>query len=144
MSVVSPTRLTILCVDDQLPALVGRKTLLEQNGYRVLSSTDCAEGLNLFCAHTVHAVILDYQMPGATGDMVATKMKSLKAEVPILLLSSYGPLPPKKLRSVDMLLLKSEAPKLLVGALRKILVRHKPFFQRWFDDWRFHNRTVLP
>jgi CheY-like chemotaxis protein len=141
---MSQSRLTILCVDDHWPTLMGRKMLLEQNGYRVLESTDCAEGLNLFCSHTVHAVILDYQMPGASGDVVAAKMKSLKAEVPILLLSPYAPLPPKKLRAVDMLLVKSQAPKLLLSALRKLLVQQRPFFQRWFNDWRWRNRTVLP
>jgi CheY-like chemotaxis protein len=141
---MSRPKLTVLCIDDHWNALIARKMLLEQQGYRVFESIDGDEGLKLFCMHAVNAVVLDYQMPGMSGDMIAHKMKSLKAEVPILLLSSYGPLPQKKLRSVDMFLLKSQETKLLVSSLRKLLSKPKPFFHRWLDDWRGRNRTVLP
>jgi FixJ family two-component response regulator len=83
-------------------------------------------------------------MPGMSGDVIAAKMKSLKPEVPILLLSSFGPLPQKKLRSVEMFLSKSQEPKMLVSAVRAVLRKPKPFFHRWLDDWRGRNRTVRP
>src|SRR5437660_198276 len=94
-------RKTILCIDDHWNGLIARKMFLESNGYQVLEATSGDEGLRLFRAHTVDAVVIDYQMPGMNGDVVAARMKRLKANVPILLLSAYGPLPEKKLRSVD-------------------------------------------
>jgi CheY-like chemotaxis protein len=136
--------LTILCIDDDWNGLMSRKLLLEQNGYRVLESSDAAEGLRLFCKYSVDAVIVDYQMPGISGDAVAMRMKGVRAQVPILLLSSYEPLPPKKLRSVDMFLAKSMESRMLVSSLRKMLSKPKPFFDRWLDAWRGRNRTVLP
>jgi CheY-like chemotaxis protein len=142
-SAMSRRPLTILCIDDDWNGLLSRRILLEQNGYRVIESSDAAEGLRLFCSHTVDAVIVDYQMPGLTGDVVAGKMKGIKAEVPILLLSSYGPLAPKKLRSVDLFLSKSDEPKMLISSLRRLLSKPKPFFNRWLDAWRGRNRTVL-
>jgi CheY-like chemotaxis protein len=135
---------TILCIDDDWNGLMGRKVLLEENGYHVIESSDAAEGLRMFCKWPVDAVILDYQMPGISGDAVAARMKGVKAGVPILLLSSYGPLPPKKLRSVDMFLAKSMEPKMLVPSVRKLLSKPKPFFDRWLEVWRGRNRTVLP
>jgi DNA-binding response OmpR family regulator len=142
-SAMSRRPLTILCIDDDWNGLMSRKLFLEQNGYRVLESSDAGEGLRLFCKHAVDAVIVDYQMPGTPGDAIAARMKGVKAGVPILLLSSFGPLPPKKLRSVDMFLPKSDEPKLLVSSLRKLLSKPKPFFDRWLSAWRGRNRTVL-
>ena len=137
-------RNTILCIDEHWNALIARKALLEENGYRVLECTDGDAGLKLFRSHTIQAVIVDYQLPGTGGDVLAAAMKSLKAHVPILLLSSYGPLPAKKLRSVDMFLAKSQESKLLLPALRRMLSKPRPFFHRWLNDWRWRNRTVLP
>jgi CheY-like chemotaxis protein len=142
---MSRLKTTILCIDDHWNGLLGRKMLLERNGYRVLEATGGDEGLKLFHTHAVDAVVLDYQMPGMNGDVVATKMKRMKAHVPIMLLSSYGPLPKNKLGSVDTFLSKSQETKQLVPCLQELLTsRPKPLFHRWLDTWRSRNRTVMP
>ena len=116
---------------------MGRKMLLENNGYEVLEATGGNEGLRVFLSHSVDAVVLDYQMPGMNGDAVAAKMKRAKSHVPIMLLSSYGPLPKSKLEAVDIFLSKSQPPKILLSSLQHLLNRRpKPFFSRWFDTWR--------
>ena len=128
---------TILCVDDHWIELIGRKMFLESHGYRVLEATGGAEGLELFRTHLVDAVVLDYQMPGMNGDVVAARMKRMKSHIPIMLLSAYGPLPGSKLESVDTFLIKSQEPKVLLSTLHDLLYsRPKPFFYRWFDNWR--------
>ncbi len=142
-SAMSRRSLTILCIDDDWNGLLKRKIVLEQNGYRVIESSDAEEGLRLFCKYVVDAVIVDYQMPVISGDVVASKMKGIRSEVPILLLSTYGPLAPKKLRSVDMFLSKSDEPKMLIPSLRRLLSKPKPFFDRWLSAWRGRNRTVM-
>lgn len=122
---------------------MGRKMFLEKNGYKVLEATSGNEGLKLFLANAVDAVVLDYQMPGMNGDVVAAKMKRVKSHIPILLLSAYGPLPERKLESVDTFLTKSEGPKVLLAALQDLLNSwSKPFFYRWFDNWRGSNQAV--
>ena len=128
---------TILCIDDHWNGLIGRKTLLEQNGYEVLEASGGDEGLKLFRSRSVDAVVLDYQMPGMNGDVVAAKMKRINSQVPIMLLSAYGPLPPKKLRSVDSFVSKSQPPTILLSTLHGLLCgEHKPFFSRWLDQWK--------
>jgi CheY-like chemotaxis protein len=128
---------TILCVDDHWNGLIARKMLLEQDGYEVLEATDGQEGLKLFLSHAVDAVVLDYQMPGMTGDVVAAKMKRINFHVPIVLLSAYGPLPKNKLCAVDTFLSKSQPPDVLLSTVQDLLRdRSKTFFHRWLYHWK--------
>lgn len=135
---------TILCVGDRWNELVGRKVLLESTGYRVLAATDTDEGLRLFRGNAVDAAVLDYQMPGMKVDVVAAKMKRIRPHVPIVMLSSYWPLPKNKLVSVDAFLTKAQEAKLLLSTVGELLNRPKPFFHQWLATWRGRNRTVLP
>ena len=136
---------TILCIDNHWNELISRKMFLETIGYRVLEATSGDEGLKLFVDHRVDAVVLDYQMPGMNGDVVAARMKQLKSYIPILLLSAYGPLPEKKLKAVDTFLTKSQGSKVLLSALQDLLTsRPKPFFHRWFDTWKGRHQGVRP
>jgi CheY-like chemotaxis protein len=137
---VSRLKATILCIDDHWSGLIGRKMLLEKDGYEVLAATGGDEGLKLFLSRSVDAVVLDYQMPGMNGDVVAAKMKRVKSHVPIMLLSAYGPLPKSKLDAVDTFLSKSQPPNILLSTLQDLLNnRPKPFFSRWLDAWRSRN-----
>jgi CheY-like chemotaxis protein len=134
---------TILCIDDHWNGLIGRKMLLEKSGYEVLEATGWDEGLKLFRSRTVDAVVLDYQMPGMRGDVVAAKMKRINSRVPIMLLSAYEPLPKNKLKSVDTFLSKSQPPDVLLSTLHGLLEgQHKPFFFRWLDVWRSRNQVT--
>jgi len=136
---MSRAKATILCIDDQWNGLIGRKMFLEQNGYKVLEASSGPEGLKLFLSNSVDAVVLDYQMPGMSGDVVAAKMKHIKSDVPIMLLSAYEPLPKKKLKSVDSFLSKSQPPTILLSTLQHMLDTPKPFFHRWLHTWKGRN-----
>jgi len=134
---------TILCIDDHWNGLIGRKMLLEKNGYEVLEASGGDEGLKLFRSHLIDAVVLDYQMPGMNGDVVATKMKRIKSQVPIMLLSAFEPLPKNKLKAVDTFLCKSQPSDILLSKLEALLdSESKPFFRRWLDLWKDRNQGV--
>src|SRR5438270_8134480 len=138
-----PPKAMILCIDDHWNGLIGRKMLLEQSGYEVLEATGGDEGLKLFRTYAVDAVVVDYQMPGMSGDVVAAKMKRINAHVPIMLLSAYGPLPKSKLSSVDSFVSKSQSPNILLSSLQDLLgARNKHFFSRWLDQWKSRNEGV--
>jgi CheY-like chemotaxis protein len=138
---MSRAKARILCIDDHWNGLIGRKILLEKSGYEVLEASGGDDGLKLFRSHAVDAVVLDYQMPGMNGDVVAAKMKRINSHVPIMLLSAYGPLPKNKLRCVDSFLSKSQPPKILLSTLKSLLdVGRKPFFTRWLDHWKSRNQ----
>jgi CheY-like chemotaxis protein len=144
-TVMSGLKPTILCIDDHWNGLIGRKMLLENNGYEVLEATGGDEGLKLFLSHSVDAVVLDYQMPGMNGDVVAAKMKRINSHVPIMLLSAFGPLPKRKLKAVDTFLSKSQPPQILLSTLQYLLANQsKPFFSRWLDTWKNRNEGAKP
>jgi len=122
--------------------LISRKQLLEQNGYKVLEASGGDEGLKLFRSRSVDAVVVDYQIPGMSGDIIAAKMKRINSHVPIMMLSAYGPLPKNKLQAVDSFLSKSQPPDILLSTLQGMLVdQHKPFFSRWLDQWKSRNQV---
>lgn len=138
---MSGMKATILCIDDHKGGLIARKMLLEQNGYKVLDATNGGDGLRLFCAHSVDAVVLDYQLSGMSGDVLYVKMKHIKAQVPIMLLSANEPLPKRTLQSVDTFLCKSKPSGVFVSSLRKLLEGStKPFFDRWLEAWKERNQ----
>ena len=104
----------ILCVDDETIGLQVRRMLLERAGYRVLTALDGPTGLELFENEPVEAVVLDFAMPGMTGGEVASHMRKVKPEVPILMLSAYTSLPVDVSESVNLYMTKGEgAPALL-------------------------------
>lgn len=140
---MSRAKATILCIDDHWSGLIGRKLFLEQSGYKVLEASGWDDGLRLFRSRSVDAVVLDYQMPGMRGDLVAAKMKSINARVPIMLLSAYAPLPQNKLKSVDRFLSKSQPPEILLSTLQGLLEdQHKPFFSRWLNSWKSRHQVT--
>jgi CheY-like chemotaxis protein len=111
----------VLCVDDELIGLQVRKILLERSGFRVLTAQDGLEGLDVFAKEPVEAVILDYSMPGMDGGEVAARMRQIRPQVPILLLSAYVGLPPDVISLVDLYMTKGEGPDILLKKLADLL-----------------------
>lgn len=113
----------VLCVDDELIGLQVRKILLERAGYRVLTALDGPLGLQTFEKEPVDLVILDYSMPGMHGGEVATRMRQLKPQVPILLLSAYVGLPSEVTSLVDLYMTKGEGADTLLTKIDSLLPR---------------------
>ena len=116
-----PRRPLILCVDDEVNGLEGRKMLFEEAGCKVLVATNGVGALQLFASHLVHLVLLDYHMPGMNGDVVAEHMKAGEPDVPIALLSADEGLPESALRWVDVFVSKSESPANLLQIVQRLL-----------------------
>jgi len=111
----------VLCVDDELVGLRVRQILLEHAGYKVLTAVDGHTGLELFAAHPIDVVILDYAMPGMHGGQVAEKMRQTKPKVPILLLSAYLDLPAEVTCLADVYMTKGEGAPALLDKLGNLI-----------------------
>ena len=98
----------VLCVDDGPILLAGRRRLLEQDGYTVLTARNGREAVEVLISNPVDLVLLDYYMPEANGDWVARRMKAHKPDVPIALLSGDDCLPSSTPESADVFISKSE------------------------------------
>lgn len=118
---MKPTPNLVLCVDDEQVGLQIRKILLERSGYRVLTAPDGPSGLAIFSAEPIEAVVLDYSMPGMHGGEVAVRMRQLKPQVPILLLSAYMGLSSEVTSLVDLYMTKGEGPPVLLEKLGSLL-----------------------
>ncbi|HKW25944.1 MAG TPA: response regulator [Terriglobales bacterium] len=116
---------TILCVDDEQHGLMIRQMLLERVGYSVLTAGNAREGLALFSRRPVDAVVLDYFLPDLDGGLVATAMRLIKPDVPIIMFSVQWRLPEEAGTIADAVLGKGQHPIGLLNTLEQLLrLRH--------------------
>jgi CheY-like chemotaxis protein len=112
----------ILCIDDDVQSLQVRKVLLETFDFHVTTASSPREGLKLFRSRNVAAVVLDYQMPGMDGGQVARKLKSLRPEIPVLVLSALPWLPQGAPREcIDMFMTKGGPTSMLARELEQLI-----------------------
>lgn len=77
----------ILIVEDEKNITQLVTTLLETNGYQVVSAEDCKNGLMLFSSHNPDLVILDLGLPDADG-MSFLKEVRRKSATPVIVVSA--------------------------------------------------------
>lgn len=110
----------ILSVDDEPVILYTREEILRGEGYEVLSAADGERALQIFAAHPVDLVLLDYVMPGLDGGTVAQQMKGRNPRVPIIMVSANR-VPHEVVACVDSFVSKGEGPALLLQQIRHLL-----------------------
>lgn len=115
---------TILCIDDEVLGLEIRKVVLEREGYVVHTAADGPTGIHIFRQHPIDAVVLDFAMPGMNGGMVATALREIRPDIPILLLSAYLTLPEEVQNIVTLVANKGDGAVALLQNVRKILERN--------------------
>ncbi len=111
----------VLCIDDEVTGLRLRKIILESAGYEVLIADSGAKGLELFQQNAIDLVVLDFLMPEMKGDEVADRMRQLKPQVPIVMLSAYYDLPARVDLLVDAKVVKGESTQNLLDSIAEIL-----------------------
>lgn len=86
---VPPSRPTVLLVEDDRAIRYLFSQVLHNNGYFVIAAEDGATGLDIARAriHTLDAVITDSRMPGLDGRELVTQIRSLRSDIPILVVS---------------------------------------------------------
>lgn len=115
-------RREILCIDDDDQSLQVRKILLESFDFHVTTAMNGCDGLKLFRARDVDAVVVDYQMPDIDGGEVARAVKSLRPEVPVLMMSALPWLPKEAPRDcIDAFIIKGGPTSKLVSEIERML-----------------------
>jgi CheY-like chemotaxis protein len=110
----------ILCIEDDPIYLILRKKVLERDGYNVIGVTTKDEALKALRESPVCATIADHMLRGTTGTELASEMKKVKPDVPIILFS--GTLP-EHLENVDVYVNKGEPTAIFLGIVRDIVRR---------------------
>jgi DNA-binding response OmpR family regulator len=93
------------------------KYMLEAAGYEVMAATTGGQGLRLLTDLHVDGVLLEYDLPDATGIAVRAEMKRIKPDVPVLLFAAIGSQTPFLLRFFDSYLRNSERPEVVFDDL---------------------------
>jgi len=82
----------VLVVDDEAGILSATRSILERNGYRVLTASDGAEGLGQFTDFRteIQVVLTDLLMPRLGGVALVAALKRLDPQVKIIACSGTG------------------------------------------------------
>lgn len=111
----------VALVDDDPDYLHATRILLESEGHRTLVASNGPEAIELLRSEPVDLVLLDYFMPGMTGEQVVARLREFDSTTQVILQTGYAnEHPPREmLRSLDIqgYYDKSEGPeKLLLWA----------------------------
>jgi CheY-like chemotaxis protein len=112
----------LLCVDDDRDFRQFYKNLLGSYGFDVTLAASGKQALKLFLSRHVDAVVTDMEMPGMTGVELASRLKKLRPELPILLVSGAKPAASKP-REVDASLAKGTPTPKLLNQIEELLTK---------------------
>ncbi len=82
----------ILIIEDNTQNLYLMRFLLERHGFTVVTAQDGRQGIELACASTPLAILLDIQLPLMDGYAVARELRKCEnlSGVPIIAVTSYA------------------------------------------------------
>jgi CheY-like chemotaxis protein len=90
-------------------------------GFDVLGIGDPIEAVSRIRKTSFDLALLDYQMPHLTGSELAHKIKSVKPQSPIVLISGFSALPPFELSFVDAHLGRGATLDELLDTIRNLI-----------------------
>ncbi len=111
------TNSTLLCIHRD----PGQLSLLQENGYELAPATNGSDGLRLFMSRPVDAVVIEYHLGLLDGATIASEIKQVRPDLPIVMLADHVEIPFDALKSVDALVVKSDGPHFLLATVHFIL-----------------------
>lgn len=112
---------TLLYVDDNELRTQTITARLRNLGYEVFIACDGARALPIFSARKIDIAVVDYYMPGMSGDLLAMEMKSRKPSVPIIIFSGSFTLAEMVIAFVDGFVSTSDDPEALINKIAQFL-----------------------
>jgi CheY-like chemotaxis protein len=91
----------ILCVENQAEDMAVLTSMLEGIGYEVMPAVNAGQARDLLSTHTIDGVLLEYNLPDATGATVRAELKSICPDIPVLLFAGVDTQTPFLLRFFD-------------------------------------------
>jgi CheY-like chemotaxis protein len=108
---------TLLCIHREPTQL----SLLQENGYDLVTAANGRDGLQLFMSRHVDAIVIEHQPGPLDGAVVAAEIKQVNPHVPIVILAEDTELPDHAFKSVDALVTKSDGAHFLLATLHFLL-----------------------
>jgi CheY-like chemotaxis protein len=118
-------RRRLLCVDDDSAFRQFYKNLLGSYGYEVTVAANGRQALKLFLSRKVDAVLTDLEMPEMTGTELAARLKRLRPELPVLLISGSKAVHGTPPAAVDATVAKGTSTSKLVDQIETLLAKSR-------------------
>ncbi len=83
---------TILVVDDETQISDLLRDFLTQEGYQVFTAANGVEALSLGKENRLDLALLDLKMPGMDGIELFQKLREVKKDIGVIILTGYGTL----------------------------------------------------
>ena len=80
----------VIVIDDEVNAAAALETLLKEDGYEVTRANDARTGLQLLEKEEPDVVLTDLRMPGMDGLELLTRIKQIRPEIMVILMTAYG------------------------------------------------------
>ena len=114
----------LLVVDDEDTICRGCQRIFSREGFRVETSADAQEGLELAEGNDYAAILLDLKMPGMDGIRFLEELRKTKPDVPVIIMTGYGDVPSAasamRLGAADYIT-KPFKPEEITQAVRRLL-----------------------
>ena len=114
----------VLIVDDDEVIRSLLRLTLPDEGYDLVEAEDGDQALQIIAARQPSLVLLDWRMPGTSGEGVLTALKQTYPEVPVIVLTAE---PEAKVRRLaeslgaDVFVAKPFSPLQLLGSVERLL-----------------------
>ena len=115
----------LLCVDDDSGFRQFYKNLLGSYGYDVTVAANGRQALKLFLSGKVDAVLTDLEMPEMGGAELAARLKKLRPELPVLLISGSKTAQETPPAAVDAAVAKGTPTPKLVDQIEILIAKHR-------------------
>ncbi len=106
-----PATGTLLCIHRDPSQL----SPLRDKGYGLITASNGSDGLRILMLNPVDAIVIEYYLGLLNGAVVADVVKQVRPHLPIVMIADPMELPVGTLKSVDVVVAKSDGPALPVG-----------------------------
>ena len=117
---------TILCIDDDANCLELEKSVLEANGYTVVTASDGPTGITLASKRPIDVVVVAFKMREMEGSQVAEVLSKHQPDLPVVVCTGYFDAVPEELKwFVAACLKKRDGFDVLLSTIQEVIAHKK-------------------
>jgi CheY-like chemotaxis protein len=126
----------IVCINSDSRRAEERRLLLEHSGYEVRVAVTAKTGLELFAESPADIALVDYELPAMDGNLLASQMKRVKPNVPVVLFDRHSRWAADDHCSADAIMSEGEPWSIVLDKVNELVKMRGSFFQRWLENWK--------
>ena len=113
----------LLCVDNSHGVLEYERALFERSGFTVVTAASARDGLRLAARRNFDVVLLDYHLPDMNGRQLASELRRIRPETPVVMFSGDDMIAEETRHLVDAVISKNKALEELLPTVTRLCSR---------------------